>query len=89
MSDSYPLPTEPEGIVAPLLDDFIPVRSARQWPCTTQSPYSSRMTGEPSLITPKSPPDSSAISGSVYRRRPRRDMCRWRRYRPDRAGLVN
>jgi hypothetical protein len=33
----------------------------------SQRPYSSQIAGEPSLIIPRSPPGSSAISGLVYR----------------------
>jgi hypothetical protein len=65
MFGSYPLPTEPEGIVAPLLKRFHSGKISAIMP-----PYDAEAVfivskREPLLITPKSPPDSSAISRSV------------------------
>lgn len=89
MSDSYPLPTEPEGIVAPLLERFHSGKVSATM--ALYHPEAVFIANDRRTITDHTEiaADSSAISGSVYRRRPRRDMCRWRRYRPDRAGLVN
>jgi hypothetical protein len=74
MSDSYSLPTEPEGIVASLLERFNSGKVNAMMACMLRKPCSSRKTGEPSLITPKSPPKSSAISVSACRWWPRRAM---------------
>jgi hypothetical protein len=65
MSGSYPLPTEPEGIVAPLLKRFHSGKISAIMPPYDAEAVFIASKREPSLITPKSPPDSSAISRSV------------------------
>ena len=74
MSESYSLPTEPEGIVTSLLERFNSGKVSAMMGCMLRKPRSSRKTGEPSLLTPRSPPNSSAISASACRWRPRRAM---------------
>ena len=89
MSESYTLPTKPEGIVATLRERFNSGKVSAMMGMYAPDAVLIAKEGEPSLITPRSPPNSSAISNSACRWRPRRAMCSLRRYRPDRAGLVN
>jgi hypothetical protein len=67
MSESYSLPTEPEGMVATLLERFNSGKVGAMMSLYAPEACSSRKTGEPSLITPRSPPNSSAISSSACR----------------------
>jgi hypothetical protein len=75
MSESYSLATEPEGVVASLFERFNSGKVSAMMTLYEPGPCSSRETGEPSLIAPRSLPNSSAISVSACRWRPRRAMC--------------
>ena len=59
MSKSFPLPTEPEGVIPSLIERFNSGKVEAMM--ALYAPSSSRMTGEPSLIAPRSLPNSSAI----------------------------
>jgi hypothetical protein len=74
MSESYSLPTEPEGIVASLLERFNSGKVSAMMGLYAPEAVFIAKDGEPSLITPRSPPNSSAISASACRWRPRRAM---------------
>lgn len=67
MCESYPLPTEPEGIVASLLERFNSDNVGAMMGLYAPEAVFIAKTGEPSLVTPKSPPNSSAISASACR----------------------
>ena len=66
MSESYSLPTQPEGMVATLIERFNSGKVSAMMGNMPRRPCSSRKTGEPSLITQRSPPNSSAISDSAW-----------------------
>ena len=72
MSDSYSLPAEPEGIVASLLERFNSGKVNAM--VGLYAPEAAFIAKDGSLITPRSPPNSSAISASTCRWWPRRAM---------------
>src|SRR5262249_13907086 len=75
MSESYSLPTEPEGIVASLLERFNSGKVSAMMTLYDPEAVLIAKDGRTSLIAPRSLPNSSAISASVCRWRPRRAMC--------------
>jgi hypothetical protein len=61
MSESYSLPTEPEGVIPSLVERFNSGKVEVMMALYARKTCSSRTTGEPSGIAPKSPPNSSTI----------------------------
>jgi hypothetical protein len=61
MSESFPLPTEPEGVIPSLVERFNSGKVEMMMALYAPEAVSSRTTGEPSGSAAKSPPNSSAI----------------------------
>jgi len=67
MSESFPLPTEPEALSRLCSSDLNSGKIEAMMALYAPEAVSSRTTGEPSLIAPSSRPYSSTISSSACR----------------------
>lgn len=89
MSGSYPLPTEPEGIVAPLLKRFQPGEISAMMPPYDAEAVFIASRREPSLITPNRRPTPARSHGLSNGEGQGATCVRCWRYCRDRAGLFN